>query len=101
MLPPVRNRACRTEFGNFSQRSYQLSQLFSPTLGGGAQSKRTMPAQCNWNITNQHQNGHDNDTNNLRPRKCQLLRQGTDAEQADHAAAKTTVHQQNHCSSTT
>ena len=56
-----------------------------------------MPAQRNWNITNQHLNRHDN--YNIRPRKRLLQCQGTNADQADHGAAKTTMHQQNHCSS--
>ena len=49
--------------------------------------------------TKQHRNRHDNYTNNVRPRKRPLQRQGTNAEQADHEVAKTTVHQQKRCSS--
>ena len=49
--------------------------------------------------TNQHRNRHDNYTNNIRPRKRLLQHQGTNAEQADHEAAETSVRQQNCCSS--
>ena len=56
-----------------------------------------MPAQRNRNIANQHRNRHDN--YNIRPRKHPLQRQGTNGEQASHEEAKTTVHQQNRCSS--
>ena len=66
--------------------------------GGGAQSKRTMPAPRNWNITKQHRNKDGNYANNIRPRRRLLQRQGTKPEQADHEAANTTVHQQNQCS---
>ena len=48
--------------------------------------------------TNQHRNGQDNYMNNIRPCKRPQQRQGTNVEQADHEAANTTVHQQNHCS---
>ena len=68
-----------------------------PRWAGGAESKRTMPVQRNWTITNQHRNKHDN--YNIRRRKRPLQRQETNAEQADHGAAKTTLHQQKHCSS--
>ena len=70
---------------------YTNCRYFSPPRwGDGAPSKTTMPAQRNRNITNQHRNRHDN--YNFRPRKRPLQRQGTNGKQADHEAAKTTVH---------
>ena len=63
------------------------------------QRNTTRRTKADPGTTNQHRNKHDNYMNNIRPRKRPLQRQGTNAEQADHEAANTTVHQQNHCSS--
>ena len=100
--------ACNTASKAGQGVSYRLWKLFEAVIptgatffphewGGGAQSKLTMPAQRTQNITNQHRNRHDN--YNIRPRKRLLQRQETNGEQADHEAAKTTVHGQNDCSS--
>ena len=63
------------------------------------QRDTTRRTKSDLGTTNQHQNKQDNYTNNVRPRKRPLQRQGTNAEQADHEVAKTTVHQQSRCSS--
>ena len=63
------------------------------------QRNTTRRTKADPGTTNQHRNRRDNHTNNIRPRKRPLQRKGTNAQQADHEAAKTTVHQQNRCSS--
>ena len=78
----------------------------NPTIRGATHQHNTNPGQANSTApnatdpgtTNQHRNKQDHYTNNIRPRKRPQQRQGTNAEQADHEAADTTVHQQNHCS---
>ena len=63
------------------------------------QRNTTRRTKADPGTSNQHQNRHDNYTSNVRRRKRPLQRQGTNAEQAGHEVAETTVHRQNHCSS--
>ena len=49
--------------------------------------------------TNQHQNRHDNYTNNVRPHNRPLQRQGTNAKEANREVTQTSVQQRNRCSS--
>ena len=70
---------------------------FLPHDGGTAHSQN-VPCRPHATGTNQQRNKHGNYANNIPLRRRPLQRPGTNAKQADHEAANTTVHQQNRCS---
>ena len=85
-------------------RIYKLFAAVKPPIvtflphGGGTAHSQNVPCRLHATGTNQYRNKQGTYANKIRLRKRPLQRQGTNAEQADHEAAKTTAHQQNHCS---
>ena len=107
---PHTNTTCPTVGGGRAPTQHALpwrgphTNVANPTKRGATHQHTTNPGQPNTQpqldpgTTNQHRNKQDNYMNNIRPRKRPQQRQGTNAKQANHEAANTTVHQQNHCS---
>ena len=71
--------------------------IFLPHDGGTAHNQN-VPCRPHATGTSQHQNKQGTYANTIQLRKRPLKRTGTNAQQADHEAANTTAHKQNHCS---